>query len=235
MTMDALALVLVLLSEAAAPPPPKDMFATEKVLYSHGNEELVARDFFKDRREGFYLDVGCWHPIQDNNTYYLEEHLGWRGIGVDALPEMERKWKRQRPKSTFANYIVTDHAGTREPFFRVKFTDISAVQKPKLDPGGKPVESEEILVPTITLTRLLEKHGVTKVDYLSMDIEGAEVEALAGFDIERFKPELVCIEAKVKNREPILKYFADHGYERLERYLQHDQVNYYFAPKAPRP
>jgi len=233
--MNAIAFVFVLLSGSAAVPPPKDIFHTEKVLYSHGNEELVARDFFKDRHNGFYLDVGCWHPIQDNNTYYLEEHLGWTGIGVDALPEMERKWKRNRPRSTFVNYIVTDHAGTREPFYRVKFTDISAVQKPRLDPGGRPVESEEIQVPTITLTKLLDDRGVKKVDYLSMDIEGAEVQALAGFDIERFKPDLVCIEAKVKNREPILKYFADHGYVQLEKYLEHDQVNYYFTPKGPTP
>jgi FkbM family methyltransferase len=233
--MSALAFAFVLLSASAAAPPPKDILKTEKVLYSHGNEELIARHFFKDRRDGFYLDVGCWHPVQDSNTFYLEEHLGWTGIGVDALPEMERKWKRNRPRSTFANYIVTDHAGTREPFYRVKFTDISAVQKPKVDPGGNPVESEEIQVPTITLTKLLDDRGVTKVDYLSMDIEGHEMPALAGFDIERFKPDLVCIEAKIKNREPILKYFADHGYERIEKYLEHDQVNYYFTPKGRTP
>lgn len=233
--MNALAFVLVLLSGSAAAPPPTDFFASEKVLYSHGNEELVARHFFKDKRDGFYLDVGCWHPIQDSNTYYLEEHLGWKGIGVDALPEMERKWKRNRPRGMFVNYIVTDHAGTREPFYRVKYTDVSAVNKPEVGPGGDPVESEEIQVPTITLTKLLEQHGVTKVDYLTIDIEGAEPQALAGFDIERFKPDLVCIEAKVKNREIILQYFADHGYERIEKYLEHDQVNYYFTPKGRTP
>jgi FkbM family methyltransferase len=184
---------------------------------------------------GVFLDVGCWHPIQDSNTYYLEEHLQWSGIGVDALPEMAPKWKRRRPGSRFLNYIVTDREGTREPFFRVKLTDISAVTKPERGPGGGPVESEEIQVPTITLTTLLERNGVAKIDFMSMDIEGSELPALRGFDIERFAPALVCIEAKVKNREAILQYFADHGYERIERYLEHDQVNYYFTPKAPVP
>ena len=77
-----------------------------------------------------------------------------------------------------------------------------------------------------------EQNGVAKIDFLSMDIEGAEPLALAGFDIERFRPELACIEAKPANREPILKYFADHGYKWIERYFQYDEHNYYFTPKV---
>lgn len=217
-------------SPAAA--PRKDVLSG-KQHYSHGKEELIIRDFFKDRRGGFFLDVGCWHPIQDSNTYYLEEHLGWSGIGVDALPEMGRKWKRNRPASRFVNYLVTDHAGTVETFYRAaEYSDISAVEKPATAPGGDPVTAEEVKVPTSTLTKILEEHSVSKVDFVSIDIEGAEPQALAGFDIDRFKPELLCVEAKVKNREFLAKYFADHGYEQIQRYVKYDQVNYYYTPKA---
>jgi len=235
------ALVLAPLSHAGAPPSAKpreasakDILSTGKPIYSHSNEELIIRDFFRDCRGGVFLDVGCGHPIDASNTYFLEKHLGWSGIGVDALPEMARKWRRLRPASKFANYIVTDHAGALEPFYRVELSarDISSIEKPVLDPGGGPVQSEEILVSTITLTKLLDDEGVSKIDFLSMDIEGAEPLALAGFDVERFKPELACVEAKVRNRERILKYFADHGYHRIDRYLEYDQVNWYFTPNA---
>ncbi len=203
-------------------------------LYSQHKEELIIRDFFQDRRDGFFLDVGCATPVRDSNTYYLEKHLGWSGIGVDGLPEYQRTWELRRPKSKFFNYMVTDHADTLEPFYRSELPGISSLKKPEKGPGGKPRAFEEIQVPTITLTRLLEENQVSKIDLLSIDVEGAEPLALAGFDIDRFRPELAVIEAKPANREPIRKFFIDHGYQQLERYLEHDLVNYYFAPKSPR-
>jgi FkbM family methyltransferase len=158
--------------------------------------------------------------------------LGWHGIAVDALPEYAERWKRRRPKSKFFNYLVTDHDDAIEPFYRSELPGISSIQKPFKGPGGDDLTFEEIRVPTITLTRLLEQNGVSKIDFLSMDIEGAELLALAGFDIDRFHPELACIESKPANRDGILKYFAVHNYEWLERYFQYDEHNYYFAPKV---
>jgi FkbM family methyltransferase len=209
--------------------PHRDILATEKKLYSLGKEELIIRDFFQDRTDGFFLDVGCAWPIKENNTYYLEKHLGWTGIAVDGLPDYARPW-RKRKGSKFFNYMVTDHSGTVESFYRGEQTDISSI-RPENENVPK-AKYEEIKVPTITLTKLLEDNGVSKVDFLSMDIEGAEGLALAGFDIARFKPQLVCVEARAANRPKILEYFAAHGYEQIQRYLEHDQVNYYFTPKA---
>jgi hypothetical protein len=97
------------------------------------------------------------------------------------------------------------------------------------------VKWEEMKVPTTTLNKLLDQNGVTRIDFLNMDIEGHEPPALAGFDIDRFKPELVCIEAKPENREKIMKYFTDHRYRRLKRYIPYDEVNYYFAAGAETP
>ena len=62
-------------------------------LYSQHNEELVIRHFFEDRKDGFFVDVGAFVPIQTSTTYYLEKHLGWSGIAVDALALLEPLWK----------------------------------------------------------------------------------------------------------------------------------------------
>ena len=64
-----------------------------------------------------------------------------------------------------------------------------------------------------------------------MDIEEPEPAALAGFDIERFRSELVCIEASPSIQAAILGYFRQHGYVRIDRYLEFDYVNWYFTPE----
>jgi FkbM family methyltransferase len=231
-------LAFLLLTPVPSPSPARvratverrDIVGTETNLYSREKEELIIRDFFQDKRGGVFLDVGCWHPIKASNTYYLEERLGWSGIAIDALAEMAPRWRRNRPRSVFLNYVVTDTAGTMQKFYRVELTDISAVQKPKHGPGGLPVASTEVLVPTITLTKALDDQKVARIDFMSIDIEGAEIPALRGFDIRRFRPALVCIEAKPRNREAILAYFRENGYRRIDRYLEYDTANWYFTP-----
>lgn len=227
-------------AEPASPVPSPSAAAGSPVLsgrplYSQHKEELIVRDFFQDRRGGTFLDVGCASPIQDSNTYYLEKHLGWSGIAVDALPEFAQPWERKRPRSRFFNFYVSDHADTVEPFYRSALRGTSSGRKDQKGPGGREVPLEEIQVPTTTLNKLLDTNGVKQIDFLSMDIEGHEPAALAGFDIERFRPALACVEAKPANRDTIQRYFAAHGYEQLERYLAHDTVNYYFAPRAGAP
>jgi hypothetical protein len=85
-------------------------------------------------------------------------------------------------------------------------------------------------VPTTTLNRVLEKAGLTKIDFLNMDIELSEPKALAGFDIDRYRPELVCIEAQPETRQQILDYFAEHNYRLIGKYLRVDPTNLYFKP-----
>jgi FkbM family methyltransferase len=223
---------LVACEKAAEPGPPRrDILGTEKKLYSQFDEELIIRDFFQDRRGGFFLDVGAADPDVNNTTYYLEKNLGWKGIAVDAVLDYSVLWQMKRPHSLFFNYLVTDHAGTLDTFYKAGVRTLSSTQKDRMW-GDQKVDSVETQVPSITLTRLLDDNQVTHIDLLSMDIEESEPQALAGFDIDRFKPDLVCIEAVDRVQPKIQAYFDAHGYERIARYAPHDEVNWYFTPKA---
>ena len=91
-------------------------------------------------------------------------------------------------------------------------------------------KAKEVDAPTITLNDLLDSEGVKKIDFLSIDIELWEPKALAGFDVERFRPELVCIEAHPQVRQQILDYFARHHYTVVGKYLRADVNNLYFTP-----
>jgi FkbM family methyltransferase len=210
--------------------PGRTGILSEERRYSLYDEELIIRDFFQDRQGGFFVDVGCAWPINASNTYYLEKHLGWKGIGIDAVGDYAAAWQRERPASKFFQRLVTDHSGTEDRFFKSEDTGISSTNADWASGKvfGDRMKVEEVRVPSTTLDDLLDREGVKKVDLLSMDIEGHELQALAGFDIERFRPELVVAEGKV---EAVQRYFEEHGYELIERYLPFDEVNRYFRRK----
>jgi len=196
--------------------------------WSQGFEELIIRDYFGDRKGGVFLDVGCSEPRRNSTTYYLENELGWTGIGIDASPWLANAWAKHRPNSKFVSHAVTDVDGEQVTFY-IGF--VSALDEEALEPfGGK---MREIEVTTMTLDTLLEENGVEELDFLSMDIEGAEPAALEGFDIERYRPELACIEATKESA--VTEYFLSHGYELIEKYRKADRINLYFRPSSKLP
>lgn len=209
---------------------PRTGILAEQKRYSLFDEELIIRDYFQDRRDGFFVDVGCAWPIKASNTYYLEKHLGWKGIGIDALDDYAPLWERDRPGSKFFAYLVTDRSGGFGTFFKSPNTGLSSTDRKSASGShfGDSLEPVEVKIPQITLDDLLAREGVTKIDLLSMDIEGHEPEALEGFSVQRYHPELVVVEGKSPR---VARYFRRHGYERLRKYEPYDNVNRYFHPR----
>jgi FkbM family methyltransferase len=195
--------------------------------HSRNFEEWCIRDFFKDRRNGVFVDVGANHYKNENNTYFLETTLGWSGVAIDALAEFGPDYQRHRQKTRFAALFVSDVAGATVPFFVPKDnTLVASYSRDFTVQEGHPGVARD--VPTTTLNVVLDQAGIPKVDFLSMDIELAEPKALAGFDIDRFRPALVCIESHVEVRQQILDYFAKHHYTVVAKYLRIDPHNLYF-------
>ena len=213
--------------------PKRDLILTEsKSLYSQGPEERIVRHFFNDKRDGFFLDVGSFHWKEASTTLYLEERLGWSGIAIDAQSRYSYGYEKHRPKTKFFAYLVTDHSGDTGTLYLAGPLSSTNKNHVKEFPAVAHHKPKPIQVKTITLDDLLEQNDVEKIDFLSMDIEGAEVDALAGFSIQRYRPELVCIEVHEKNREAVLAYFKKHHYKQIGAYLEYDWTNWYFTPET---
>ena len=90
-------------------------------------------------------------------------------------------------------------------------------------------------MPTITLTDLLDAEGLRKIDFSRWTSSSTSRQALKGFDIDRFKPALVCIEALLPVRQQILDYFTEHGTSLVGKYIWVDLENLYFAPLGAAP
>ena len=198
---------------------------------SYGPEEWIVRDFFQDKRDGIFLDVGANHYKSTSNTYYLEQQLNWSGIAIDALPEFAADYQKFRPRTKFFAFFVADKSNERARMYVLeKNKQIGSGDKSFAEQHGD--KAKEIEVPTITLNDLLDSEKVTKIDYLSLDIELYEPKALAGFDVDRFHPQLVCVEAHPQVRQEIIDYFARHRYVVVGKYLRADPNNLYFTPMS---
>jgi FkbM family methyltransferase len=199
-------------------------------LYSDQNEELIIRDFFQDKKAGFFVDVGANDYRINSTTYYLEKNLGWHGLAIDAVCDFEAGYLEHRKNTRFFCFFVSDKSDDDIEFYiteKKRHERRSSVDEKW---AQRYDATEKVHVHTITLNDLLAREGVRQLDFLSIDIELAEPGALAGFDIEKYHPALVCIELHKEVRQPIEEYFAKHGYGLLEKYKGLDRINSYFTP-----
>jgi FkbM family methyltransferase len=197
--------------------------------FSEREEEWLIRDYFQDRRNGFFVDVGANHYRLGSKTYYLESKLEWSGLAVEPQREFAADYAAHRPRTKFLPFFVSDVSNSSAKLYMTRRSSfVASSQKSFVSQFGEIDEVRD--VPTITLTDLLASEGVERIDFLSMDIELHEPQALKGFEIQRFKPSLVCVEGLLPVRQQILDYFTRHGYVLVGKYMWVDLENMYFAP-----
>jgi FkbM family methyltransferase len=193
----------------------------------------LIRDFFQDRRDGVFVDVGAHHFKSSSKTFYLEEKLGWSGLAIEPQREFAEEYAKYRPRTKFLPFFVSDVSNEKARLYLLDgMRSVASSNEAFVKQFGKPSEVRE--VPTITLTDLLDAERIARIDLLTIDIELHEPYALKGFDIDRFKPSLVCIEALPPVRQQILDYFAARHYVVVGKYVWVDLENLYFTPLPAR-
>jgi FkbM family methyltransferase len=154
---------------------------------------------------GVFIEAGAHDGYTQSNTYWLERFRGWSGLLVEPLPEMARRARRNRPRSTVVEcaLVAPDEAGTP---ITVRYGNTSSVVvgargsaeadaewiTPGLARAGQ--KSYDVTVPGRTLSDVLDELGITRVDLLSLDLEGYELPALEGLDLDRHAPTLMLVE-----------------------------------------
>jgi FkbM family methyltransferase len=196
---------------------------------SRYGEEWIVRDFFNDKRGGVFVDVGANHYRRDSNTYYLETQLGWSGVAIEPQVEFATDYAVHRPRTKFVPLFVSDVSSSQTVFYVGANNLVASFDRDvaESEGGGR---AHPVAATTATLDDILEHEDLRAVDFLSIDIELHEPQALKGFSIDRFRPRLVAIESHLPVRQQILDYFADHRYVVIGKYLRADNDNLWFAP-----
>ena len=187
-----------------------------------GQDKWVIGRMFPGVTNGFFLDVGSGHGTIGSNTKALEE-LGWTGICVDPFPtHMEGRTCRMK------TVVVSSTAGQV-----VKFHTHSGLGGIADTLGKWKAEAEKspaVELTTTTLGNVLAGAGAPSfIHFLSLDIEGAELEALKGIPFDKYHFGAMAIEHNDEEpkRSDLLKFLDGKGYRRVHSYKQDD----FYAPR----
>lgn len=202
-----------------------------KFSYSFTGEDRILESLIKSRitNSGFFVDVGCNHPIFLSNSY-LFYRRGWRGICVDANEKLIHKYKYYRPKDRAVCALVSD---TREmrTFYHLTNNVLSTTEptilKPYLDQGQTFHTSS--MEPT-PLTDILDKNRAPlQFDILSIDTEEHDFNVLKSLDLTKYIPTIIIIEVENFNptdpmTNPVVSFLKSRDYT-LEGFIL---TNLYF-------
>jgi FkbM family methyltransferase len=165
------------------------------VSYAQNLEDLVLWRALGGKRDGFYVDVGGGHPVADNVScwFYLQ---GWRGIVVEPQENLACAYAFTRPRDFVFCGVAGAHGGVAEFHIVDRLHGFSSMRADAVRVAadfGATHSTRQVAM--ATLDELIAREGVTTVDFLKVDVEGAEAEVLAGLDLARHRPRALCIEA----------------------------------------
>ena len=150
-------------------------------------------------RTGFYVDVGCHHPIELSNTYLLYLQ-GWHGLAIDANAASELFMLNCAQKDTFIQAAVSDDEQDVEFTVYAESALSSISGTPLFDSCEQYSITRVEKMRTRRLDAILRSQAVPrKFDLLSIDVEGHDDKVLASLDLNEFQPELIVIEAHGAN------------------------------------
>jgi FkbM family methyltransferase len=188
--------------------------------YSQQGEDFIPDAFFGFRSNGFFVDVGAFDGIHLSNSYIFEQR-GWSGICIEAAPLYFDLCVKNRPRTRCIHAACLAAERGPVPFrfergglFSGVHADPDGVAKEFANRGLNFEGFENISVPSCSLNGVLGD-SVSKINFVSIDVEGSEINVLNGLDLQRYHPRVLMLEANGDEPTQALDaYLAQRGYLR---------------------
>lgn len=192
---------------------------------------------YVDYDGGFYVELGANDGLNQSNSLYFERHRDWRGLLVEPSPHNFLKCTQNRSPRNFIACAACVSFGFRPEFVRMTYSNLMStamgLESDLVDPaaharsGSRFLSSREPVFDFGAIARplndlLLEAQAPKSIDFLSLDVEGAEIEVLKGVDHAAFRFKYILVECR--GLPDMQAYLAVKGYRYVERFSEHDYL-----------
>ena len=203
-----------------------------RIINANWGIDRVVDSILKDKKKGIYIDVGCHHPLINNNTYLLFKR-GWSGINIDLDFSSIEMFNYFRPKDFNQKIALSNKKGESNLFFFHNRAPKNTLNKIN-GKGAKLVKK----IKTDTLDNIIKqsKLPIKEIDFLTIDVEGNELDVLKGFNIKKYNPKVIVLELinkKVKSfyeqeinkiqKSQLYKYMIKNNYK-LSNWIHDDLI-----------
>lgn len=200
-----------------------DVFAYAKFAYSQEGEDLLLNRLLNKKRKGVYVDIGAHHPTKISNTYFFYKK-GWNGINIDAMPGSMNEFNRIRPNDFNIEAAISNSDQVLE-FYEFNAPEFNTFSKEIMEKNLKRDSIKLIKkhsIQTQKLSKVLDevsnKIDLLTIDFMSIDVEGLDLEVLKSNNWEKYYPNFILAELhnqKISdlNTNEINNFLVSKGYE----------------------
>ena len=203
----------------------KNKIYKKRKTYSQDLEDIFINEYFKNKNCGFYIDIGCYHPIKYSNTALLYNR-GWKGINIDMNSTSIDLFNIARNRDINICSAISSTNKQVTQFIDHSYSPVNTIDKKFSDVISKKLSIKPFIekkIQTYTLSQVLKKYKllINQVDFLNIDVEAHDYEVLKGIDFVKIKPKIICIE--------IENFSSKLNFEKINNYLK--KYNYIFIKK----
>jgi FkbM family methyltransferase len=199
-------------------------------------DKFLEKYVFKGHKNGFYVDVGAHDGITFNNTHYFEKQNNWNGINVEPINTVFDKLVSNRPNNNNINCAVCNNDGETEFVCNTGYTEmISGIKDTfdlrhwkRLDYENETMNgtTEIIRVNTKKLETIFNENQVSRVNYLSIDVEGAEFEVIKSINFNKVFIDVIGFENNYNDVSiPIVEYLQKRNFIVINKSLDIFMIN----------
>jgi len=206
-----------------------------ELSYTQNMEDYHLSLAFAGQKSGTYIDIGAGHPVADNVSFWFYER-GWQGIVIEPQPELAALYARLRPRDLVVQGLVGRNDGEADFHLVERLHGFSTTVQHHADKAKAfGVDYRTVRLPVTTLAKVGERLAGKPIDFLKVDVEGAEAEVLFGGDWRRVRPKVLVIEAVAPGSgEPAWQEWEPFLLAQNYRFVLFDTLNrFYVAQECP--